>query len=97
MGSFSMGASDRHEAPLLEWLLVGTFTGSRRDELVAVAFDRDATAEAPVFRTKPYESSALLAKMRYRLKRLGIRIDQSSIDSTPAGEVWQPTAAAVHR
>lgn len=76
-------SADRHEGPVFERLMLGRLANSQRDELVAVAYDADETAEAPVFKTKAHESATLMAKIRARLKRLDIRLPEGVTDTVP--------------
>lgn len=67
-------------------LLLGNLAGSKRDELVAIAYDTEQTAEAPVFKTKRGDSGAITAKLKFRLRRLGKLPPATMVDTSG---VWQ--------
>lgn len=66
------GATERHGPSVGSKMLIGAFASERRDELVTVAFDSENSAEAPVFTTKEHESAQLLAKIRFKLRKMGL-------------------------
>lgn len=68
-------------------VLLGGFAGSSNDELVAVAFDTEQTAEAPVFKTGRGESTAVLAKIKYRLRKMGKLPPSTTVDTTGQGGI----------
>lgn len=55
-------------------IMFGALANDRNDELLAFAFDGESTAEAPVFKTLPTQAGAIEAKMRFRLRRLGVEL-----------------------
>ena len=66
------GIGDRKGASVGAKLLFGGFAQSSKDELVTVAYDDVTDAEAPVFKTKSNESAQLIAKIRFRMRKLGM-------------------------
>ena len=58
-------------------LLLGALAGSHSEEFVAVRYETAASAEAPVFRVGKNMAGAIEAKIRFRLKKLGIVIPEN--------------------
>jgi len=79
------GATERHGASVGSKMLLGAFASERRDESVTIAFDSETSAEAPVFQTKEHESAQLVAKIKFKLRKLGLIPSSPTIvrDSTP--------------
>lgn len=53
-------------------LMVGALAGDRKDEFVGLVYETSSRAEAPTFRTEKTHANAIEAKIRFRLKKLGI-------------------------
>ena len=53
-------------------MIGGALAGDRKEELFGLVYETAASAEAPVFRTQQHQSGAVEAKIRFRLKKLGI-------------------------
>lgn len=66
------GATERHGASVGSRFLLGSLASERRDESVTIAFDSETSAEAPVFQTKEHESAQLVAKIKFKLRKLGL-------------------------
>lgn len=47
----------------------------RTEEFVSVAYETDKSAEAPVFETQQAQSLAIVAKINFRRKKLGLKVD----------------------
>lgn len=67
-------------------LLIGSLAGDRRFEYVLVVYEHATSAEAPVFKTQKAQSDALEAKIRFRLKRLGITLQPPDTAKAQAAE-----------
>lgn len=52
--------------------MLGALAGDGSEELVGVVYETDASAEAPVFKTRKAQAAAIEAKLKFRLKKLGI-------------------------
>jgi hypothetical protein len=50
----------------------GLLAGDRKEEFVGLVYETATSAEAPIFKTQKAQASALEAKIRFRLKKLGI-------------------------
>ncbi len=56
----------------------GVLATDRKEEFVGVVYETEQSAEAPVFRTQPAQAAAIEAKVRFRLKKLGIQLTEAS-------------------
>ncbi|MEI2721907.1 MAG: hypothetical protein V9E87_17620 [Gemmatimonadales bacterium] len=79
--------SDKYDAPDFEIPIrsITNFTGTNNrvgasltnwasgDETISLAYDHDKDAEAPVFKTPGSESAQILARIRYRMRKLGVQ------------------------
>ncbi len=61
----------RKEASVGSKLLFGGLARSRQEEFITVSFESEEDAEAVVFRFEPKTSASALAKIRFRMKKLG--------------------------
>ncbi len=57
-------------------VLFGALASDTNEELFAFTHDTDTSAEAPVFKTPRHMSLAMEAKVRFRLRKLGIELPQ---------------------
>lgn len=65
-------ASSRVRAPGVGSKIVwGMFANDRAEEFVGIVHETESSAEAPVFKVRQTQSSAIDAKIRFRLKKLG--------------------------
>jgi hypothetical protein len=64
-------------------IALGVFAGDRSEEFVGIIYETESSAEAPVFRTKQAQSAALEAKLRFRLKRLGVELTPTPASDEP--------------
>ena len=53
-------------------LALGLLAGDRKEELVGLVYESATSAEAPIFKTQKAQAAALEAKIRFRLKKLGV-------------------------
>lgn len=67
-------SSDVRGASVGSKMLFGGLAGDRKQEFVLVRYENDRSAEAPYFKTKKSQSASLEAKIRFRLKKLGVVI-----------------------
>ncbi len=59
-------------------ILVGALAGDRKEEFVGLTYETKSSAEAPIFKTQKAQSAALEAKIRYRMKKLGVALSPST-------------------
>jgi hypothetical protein len=78
--------TQRKEASVGSKLLFGGLARSRQEEFIAVSYELPDNAEAVIFRFEPHTSAAVLAKIKFRMKRLGVA-------ATTNGESAPVTAA----
>ena len=52
----------------------GLLAGDQKQEFVGLVYETESSAEAPVFRTLKTQSGAIEAKVRFRLKKLGVEL-----------------------
>lgn len=52
----------------------GAFAGDRSEEYLGIVYETDNNVEAPIFKTRKAMSTALDAKIRYRLKKMGVTL-----------------------
>lgn len=64
--------TQRKEASVGSKLLFGGLARSRQEEFLTVTYELPDDAEAVVFRFEPKTSAAALAKIRFRMKKLGV-------------------------
>jgi hypothetical protein len=64
--------TQRKEASVGSKLLFGGLARSRQEEFIAVSYDLPNNAEAVVFRFEAHTSAAVLAKIKFRMKKLGV-------------------------
>lgn len=64
--------TQRKEASVGSKLLFGGLARSRQEEFITVSYELPDDAEAVVFRFEPKTSAAALAKIRFRMKKLGV-------------------------
>lgn len=57
-----------------EKLLIGNLAGGQKEGIVALTYETATSVEAPVFKTDEAHGVALEAKLRFRLKKLGIEL-----------------------
>ena len=57
-----------------EKFFLGGLAGSQSEDFVGLVYETGASAEAPVFKTGKAQSTAVDAKIRFRLKKLGIEL-----------------------
>lgn len=74
--------SDVRGASVGSKLAFGFLAGDRKQEFVGVIYETETNAEAPVFKTQKAQSAAVEAKLKFRLKRLGIELRQSAGESS---------------
>jgi hypothetical protein len=74
--------TQRKEASVGSKLLFGGLAKSRQEEFIAVSYDLPDNAEAIVFRFEPHTSAAALAKIKFRMRKLGVT-PATSGDSAP--------------
>jgi hypothetical protein len=55
-------------------LALGFLAGDRTEEFVGLVYETENAVEAPVFKTQRAQSAALEAKIKFRLKRLGVEL-----------------------
>ncbi len=55
-------------------LAFGLLAGDRTEEYFGVAFETATTAEAPIFKTRKTQAAMIDAKIRFRLKKLGLEL-----------------------
>ncbi|HWA16612.1 MAG TPA: hypothetical protein VG817_09270 [Gemmatimonadales bacterium] len=77
--------TQRKEASVGSKLLFGSLARSRQEEFLAIAYELPDNAEAVVFRFEPNTSAAVLAKIKFRMKKLGM--------TPPAGADAAPVTA----
>jgi hypothetical protein len=58
-------------------LAVGMLAGDRTEEHVGIVYETETSAEAPVFQVDKTHANAIEAKVRFRLKKLGIELPGS--------------------
>ena len=78
--------TQRKEASVGSKLLFGSLARSRQEEFLAISYELPDNAEAVVFRFEPNTSAAVLAKIKFRMKKLGM--------SPPASSETAPVSAA---
>lgn len=78
--------TQRKEASVGSKLLFGGLARSRQEEFVAVSYDLPDNAEAIIFRFEPNTSAAALAKIKFRMRKLGV-------SATSNGETAPVTSA----
>jgi hypothetical protein len=74
--------TQRKEASVGSKLLFGSLARSRQEEFLAISYELPDNAEAVVFRFEPNTSAAVLAKIKFRMKKLGMAPPPSS-ESAP--------------
>lgn len=64
--------TQRKEASVGSKLLFGSLARSRQEEFLAISYDLPDNAEAVIFRFEKNTSAAALAKIKFRMKKLGM-------------------------
>lgn len=64
--------TQRKEASVGSKLLFGGLARSRQEEFIAISYDLPDNAEAVVFRFEPNTSASALAKIKFRMRKLGV-------------------------
>lgn len=64
--------TQRKEASVGSKLLFGSLARSRQEEFLAISYELPDNAEAVIFRFEPNTSAAVLAKIKFRMKKLGM-------------------------
>lgn len=59
-------------------LMLGAFAGDRTEEFFGFVYESSTSAEAPVFKTMKAQSGAIEAKVKFRLKKLGLTVPPST-------------------
>lgn len=59
-------------------LALGLLAGDRTEEMVGIVYESASSAEAPVFKTQKAQSAAVEAKLRFRLKKIGVTLSPGS-------------------
>lgn len=70
--------TQRKEASVGSKLLFGSLARSRQEEFLAISYELPDNAEAVIFRFEPNTSAAVLAKIKFRMKKLGMTPPASS-------------------
>lgn len=65
--------TQRKEASVGSKLLFGNLARSRQEEFLAISYELPDNAEAIIFRFEPHTSAAVLAKIKFRMKKLGMK------------------------
>lgn len=80
--------TQRKEASVGSKLLFGSLARSRQEEFVAVSYDLPDNAEAIIFRFEANTSAAAIAKVKFRMRKMGVSAtsngESAPVTSAPA-------------
>lgn len=67
-------ASNRASGSMSDSRLLLGLGGDRNDDMIGFVYETSSSAEAPIFKTRNAQAAAIEAKVKFRLKKLGVAL-----------------------